>query len=103
MEADRLATWAAQRVGEVKRRCDVAGQYGLRGFMLLLPRGTAAEAEGACRRLRGVLERPAEGGPFPPLHACFGTATLAAEADTVQGLLRRAEEGLERARAEGAG
>jgi GGDEF domain-containing protein len=98
-ESRRLASWTADRVGHTLRRCDVAGQYGLHGFMLLLPRAGDVEAVGACRRLRGVLEQPGGTGPFPPLHACFGVASLTPGVGTLQGLLRRAEERLERAKA----
>ncbi len=89
---------AAERVGRAKRRCDVAGRYGLHGFMLLLPRGSQAEALGCCRRLRALLEQPSEGGPAPPLHAWFGVAAFSPEAATAQALLSRAEERLEKAR-----
>jgi len=89
---------AAERLGRAKRRCDVAGRYGLHGFMVLLPRGGEAEALGCCRRLRALLERPAEGGPAPPLLAWFGVAGFSPAAATVQALLSRAEERLEKAR-----
>jgi diguanylate cyclase (GGDEF)-like protein len=102
-DSRRLASWTADRVAHNVRRCDVAGQYGLHAFMLLLPRAGSAEAAGACRRLRAVLEPPAGSGPFPPLHACFGVAGLTPQIATVQGLLRRAEERLERAKAEPGG
>jgi GGDEF domain-containing protein len=95
-EDREAAALAAKRVGRAKRRCDVAGQYGLHGFMVLLPRGGPAEALGCCRRLRRLLEQPSPGGR--PLHACFGVAAFSAAADTAQGLLSRAEERLERAR-----
>jgi GGDEF domain-containing protein len=92
------AALAAERVGRAKRRCDVAGRYGVHGFMMLLPRGTEAEALGCCRRLRALLEQPSEGGPAPPLHAWFGVAAFSPSAATVQALLSRAEERLEKAR-----
>jgi GGDEF domain-containing protein len=87
---------AAERVGPAKRRCDVAGQYGLHGFMLLLPRGTEAEARGCCRRLRTLLEQPHPAGD--PAHAWFGIAAFSPTDVTVQGLLSRAEQRLEHAR-----
>jgi GGDEF domain-containing protein len=94
-EAEALA---AERVGRAKRRCDVAGQYGLHGFMLLLPRGTVAEALGCCRRLRALLEQSSLDGPSAPLSASFGIAAFSPAAATAQGLLSRAEERLEKAR-----
>jgi diguanylate cyclase (GGDEF)-like protein len=95
---DVEAALAAERVGRAKRRSDVAGRYGLHGFMVLLPRGTEAEALGCCRRLRALLERPAEGGPAPPLRSWFGVAEFSPAAATAQALLSRAEERLEKAR-----
>jgi diguanylate cyclase (GGDEF)-like protein len=98
-EAMRLASWAAGRVGRSKRRSDVAGQYGLHGFMLLLPRVDGPEALGCCHRLRRLLEQPsAADGPFPPLRACFGVASVGPGVTTVSALLGRAEAGLERAK-----
>src|SRR5260370_11073790 len=89
--AQPLASWMASRVGQHKRRCDVAGQYGLNGLMLLLPRADSSEAASACRRLRAVLEQSASGtGPVPPLRAYFGVASVAPGTTTVPGLLRRA-------------
>ena len=96
--ADALATWAAEQVGRAKRRCDVAGQYGAHGFMLVLPRTAEPAAVDCCRRLRTLLEQPAcelRG----PLRACFGVAALEPDAGgTVTKLLRRAEERLEAAK-----
>jgi diguanylate cyclase (GGDEF)-like protein len=97
--ARAVAAWTARRVSEVKRRSDVAGQYGLHGFMMLLPQTTEAGAAGCCRRLEVHLRPPADGtGPPPPLHTCFGVAAFAPDMSTTQGLLRRAEESLEEAR-----
>lgn len=89
--------WAAECVVRAKRRCDVAGQYGPRGFMVLLPHTLAAGAAVFCRRLRGVLEaaRP------PGLR--FGIAAYPAQAPGLAGLLRHAEEQLDGARCETAG
>jgi diguanylate cyclase (GGDEF)-like protein len=103
-EAQHLATWTASRVTHAKRRCDVAGQYGPHGFMLLLPGTASMNAVGACRRLQSVLEEPPalEETPLPPMQACFGLAAFSPSAATVKALLRQAEERLERAK-EGVG
>jgi diguanylate cyclase (GGDEF)-like protein len=102
-ESHQLAEWTAQRVVRAKRRGDVAGRYGPHGFMLLLPRTSDVGADGCCRRLRDVLEEPpaVEEAPLPSLHACFGVAAFSPET-TAKGLLRQAEERLERAK-EGSG
>jgi GGDEF domain-containing protein len=93
-----VTSWAAEQVARTKRRCDVAGQYGPHGFMLLLPRTTGVGGVGACRRLRSILESP----PAPlrgPIRACFGVAELhGTETGAVKALLVRAEERLEQAK-----
>jgi GGDEF domain-containing protein len=68
--------------------------------MLLLPRTTDAGAAGCCRRLRELLEEPppVEEAPLPALQACFGVAAFSPGAATAKGLLRQAEERLERAK-----
>jgi GGDEF domain-containing protein len=90
-QAHRLATWIAERIGQGKRRCDVAGQYGLHGFMLLLPQSSAEQAEAACHRMRTLLASPPH-ADLPPVHVCFGLASVPADRPSVQGLLRCAEE-----------
>jgi GGDEF domain-containing protein len=68
--------------------------------MLLLPRTSDVGADGCCRRLRELLEEPpaVEEAPLPALHACFGVAAFSPEAASAKGLLRQAEEQLERAK-----
>lgn len=99
-ETQQLATLTAARVARAKRRCDVAGQYGPHGFMLLLPGATPVGAVGCCRRLQTVLEEPPalEETPLPPVQACFGAATFSPSSATVKALLRQAEERLDRAK-----
>jgi GGDEF domain-containing protein len=93
--AEALPDWAAEQVARGKRGCDLAGQYGPQGFMLLLvntpPEGGAA----CCGRLKGALE---QGGPAGPVRAYFGLAAVSEEVQTAQRLLRRAEEQLEAAK-----
>jgi PleD family two-component response regulator len=87
-----LNDWLASRISVSKRRCDVAGQYGTNGFMLLLPQASREEARGACRRLGRVLADPPEG--LPRVRPCFGLAGLPGDPASVSGLLSRAEERL---------
>ena len=91
--------WAAERLTRDKRRCDVLGRYGPHGFMLLLTGAGEAGAAAFCRRLERALREAAEGEGVP-LTACFGVAACSAPSATPQGLLRRAEERLEAARAD---
>ena len=98
-DAGRVAgmhEWAASQIGKGKRRCDVAGQYGLDGFMIVLPRATPEQAKGACRRLRILLSHPPE-GLSPPL-VTFGHAGIPGDRPNISGLLSRAERRLEDSR-----
>jgi diguanylate cyclase (GGDEF)-like protein len=99
-ESQQLAAWSAQQLSRAKRRCDVAGQYGPHGFLLVLPHTSGPEAVQFCRRLRNLLEhvQAGKGGPLSPLNACFGIASFGPSATTPKGLLSRAEERLEQAK-----
>ncbi len=98
--AIEISCWTAERVNRTKRGCDVAGQYGPQGFMLLLPHTPPEGAAHVCRRLQGLLEdTPPSGAPgLSRLMSCFGIAGYAPEARSPRRLLRRAEEQLEQAR-----
>src|SRR5262249_52803308 len=98
-----LASWTVEKVTEGKRRCDVAGQYGPSGFMLLLPNTSGEGAIQCCRRIPVPLEQAAPGNGLPPPHAAFRVGHPSADVTTVKGLLSRAEERLERAKARPAG
>jgi GGDEF domain-containing protein len=99
-ERDRLAGWVRERISGGKRRCDVAGQYGPHGFLLLLPGAGDEGATGFCRRLRGLLATPPAGpcGALAPPQVCFGVAHYSPAAPSVKCLLRCAEERLEQAK-----
>ena len=92
----QLHEWAALQISKSKRRCDVAGQYGLDGFMLVLPRVTPEQAKGCCRRLRNLLTHPPEG--LPKVHVTFGHAGVPGDRPNISGLLSRAEQRLEDSR-----
>jgi diguanylate cyclase (GGDEF)-like protein len=98
-QAHHLARWLADCIGKGIRRCDLAGQYGLHGFMLLLPQSSADQAREACKRMRGLLAAPPQ-GDLPPVRACFGLASVSSDGPTVQRLLRCAEERLEQEQGE---
>ncbi len=91
------ATWTVDQISRVKRRSDVAGQYGLQGFMMLLPQTDATGAAGCCRRLRTILEHPVETPALSgPRRVWFGIACFSPDTHSVKSLLSRAEERLER-------
>lgn len=90
---------ASARLARAKRACDVAGQYGPQGFLLLLVHTPKEGGVVCCRRLLHVLEQPeADGASDPPLRAYFGLASMTEEAATPQRLLRTAEQNLEAAK-----
>jgi GGDEF domain-containing protein len=94
-------TWVVDRITQGKRRSDVAGQYGPHGFLLLLPDTTDGGAAACCRRLQELLRETPAAGPAS-LRVDFGTASYPT-AGSAAGLLCRAEERLEQARAAPAG
>jgi diguanylate cyclase (GGDEF)-like protein len=95
-----LVDWTAARLARGKRRCDIIGQYGVDGFMLLMTHTPSVGGLTCCRRLQEYLEMSPEPGKGPrgPVQAYFGVAGFSPEAATVQRLLRVAEEHLEAAR-----
>ena len=95
-----LEEWTAKLVGKAKRRCDVAGSYGMQGFLLLMVHTPKNGGIVCCRRLQEFLEQTAtaEKGPRGPIRAFFGLATASGENASAQNLLRRAEENLEAAK-----
>jgi PleD family two-component response regulator len=98
---ESLSTWVAEQIGPLRRRYDVAGHYGLRGFLLLLPHTSREGGVACCQRLRAALERQAPPGCSGPVRACFGVAACSGERTTVPALLRQAEQHLALALGEG--
>lgn len=92
-EEANLGRWAAERITEAKRRCDVLGAYGPHGFMLLLVNTPSAGAEQCCRRIRQALADVPEGQGN--IEAVFGLASCPHEGDDSKTLLSRAERALE--------
>lgn len=95
-EERQPARWIADQISRVKRRCDVAGQYGLQGFMLILPQTDERGANSCCQRLRTNLAKP-----FGRFHASelssvhLGIAGLSPEVRSAKSILCRAEARLE--------
>lgn len=93
-----LPDWTSEVVGRAKRRCDVVGQYGLNGFMLLMVHTPKPGALTCCRRLQKLIEQPPVTEPKGPIRAYFGVAGSHVEGSSAKSLLRSAEENLELAR-----
>lgn len=97
----QLTSVTAERVTRCKRRSDVVGQYGLNGFMLLLPSTDRLGAEDCSHRIQEMIQQsPWEPEPTVavPLKSCMGVASVASEKLSAKSLLRRAEQQLEIAR-----
>ncbi len=88
--------WVARQISRSKRCCDVAGQYGPSGFLLLLPETTDEGAGCYVRRLRRLLESTEEmpDGVKTPPEIRLGAASFSPANATVPSLLSRAEERL---------
>jgi PleD family two-component response regulator len=91
-----VLAWAAERIGQVRRASDAAGQYGPHGFLLLLPNTDPDGARVCCRRLRQRLEQEAPGR----VRVTFGIGSWSPPRTSVPCLLRQAEEDLDRTRGE---
>jgi hypothetical protein len=85
-----LRTWTAQRILHSKRRSDVVGQYGIQGFMMLLPHTPEQGAREVTRRLRHDLAQ----GPWR-IHSSFGVAGFGTACRSPKAMLRIAEERLD--------
>lgn len=100
-----LPDWTPDLLVKGKRRCDVVGQYGKSGFMLLMVQTPKHGGIVCCKRLQSVIEQPREEvvpntGPRPALRAYFGLTTTDGDRHSVQAMLRAAEQNLEAARHE---
>jgi diguanylate cyclase (GGDEF)-like protein len=94
--------WAMAMISRSKRRCDVVGQYGIGGFMLLMVHTPIKGGIQCCRRLQKFIEHAKErlAGPHTGLHAYFGVSSTMAGKMSASTLLRAAEQNLEAARAD---
>jgi GGDEF domain-containing protein len=97
-----IPDWTMDVIAKSKRRCDVAGQYGLDGFMLLMVQTPIRGGVHCCRRLQKAIEHPKASlsGPHSPLHVFFGVSSTATGKKSAVALLRAAEQNLEAARAD---
>jgi hypothetical protein len=99
-EGELLDSLVVDRITQAKRRCDVAGQYGPRGFLLILVKTGEAGGMACCRRFQQVLGQPIPAAEQNSVlvRPYFGLATYSALASTPQGLLSLAEQHLEAAK-----
>lgn len=95
----QLRAWIAEQLRQHKRRCDVAGQYGARGFLLVLA-NTPAEGGQACRRRLERTLQQAAGRQAGQLRLFFGLAAAPNGELAPQQLLQQAEAQLHTALSE---
>ena len=100
----QLPEWTPDVLVKGKRRCDVVGQYGARGFMLLMVHTPKTGGIICCKRLQSALEKPGDEapvvGPRPAVRAYFGLTTTQGDRNSPQSVLRSAEQNLDAARLE---
>ncbi len=97
---DELLTIASKRLKKGLRSCDIIGRPGGDEFVALVPDVTAEVAEKLARRLTKTLEEPyLIGKDKLDCAASIGLALYPANANTLTGLLREADQAMYRAKA----
>jgi PleD family two-component response regulator len=99
-DAKGFDAWLTARVLRTKRRCDVVGQYGPHGFMVLLVHTSESGGAGCCRRLQNALGQPGMPAESLPanIRTFFGMASYSPMLRTPKRLLGMAEHHLETAK-----
>ena len=101
---DQLLTVAAQRLKTGLRSCDIIGRPGGDEFVALVPDVTGDVAEKLAHRLTRSLEQPYLIGPGTlKCSASIGLALYPANANTLTGLMRAADQAMYRAKARARG
>jgi diguanylate cyclase (GGDEF)-like protein len=97
---DELLTIASKRLKKSLRPCDIIGRPGGDEFVALVPDVTAKVAEKLARRLTERLEEPyLIGKEKLDCAASIGLALYPANANTLTGLMREADQAMYRAKA----
>jgi diguanylate cyclase (GGDEF)-like protein len=102
LEGDRVLMKAAVLIKESLREIDVAARYGGEEFAVILPETTTAGAYVVAERIRLRIAdhfKKKRGGPR--VTASGGVAGYPEDAQTVEDLIRRSDEGLYRSKAAG--
>jgi diguanylate cyclase (GGDEF)-like protein len=100
-EGDKMMIFLAQLVRRSLRENDVAAHYGGGEFGIVLPGGTMPSAVLVAERIRQTFEKQTGAlGKDKKLTLSLGLAFLTPR-DTINALLQRADEALERAKANG--
>ena len=92
-----IMTATAERISPHRRRSDVVGQYGLKGFMIVMSHTQGEGGVRCCQRLKSQLES-SKAKTNGPIEVYFGVSTLSEEQPSPQSILCRAEEHLQSAK-----
>jgi diguanylate cyclase (GGDEF)-like protein len=103
VEGDRVLMKSAGLVRESLREIDIAARYGGEEFAVVLPETARTGATLVAERIRARIEEQfrSRRKDTPRVTVSGGVATFPEDAGTVEELLRRADEGLYRSKAEG--
>jgi diguanylate cyclase (GGDEF)-like protein len=100
-EGDRILVKTAEVIQESLREIDTAGRYGGEEFAVLLPETSRAGAHVVADRIRRRIEERFRRRGSSRETISGGVATFPEDAANAEDLLRRADEGLYRAKANG--
>jgi len=100
---DDVLQGAAKSLSGILRSTDLLARIGGDEFAVLMPETAVAEAAKVTDKLRRALSAYGKrlGDRVPPLSFCAGVATINPEDDTIEGMLRRADEALYMAKGDG--
>jgi diguanylate cyclase (GGDEF)-like protein len=102
LEGDKVLVKAAGLVKDSLREIDVAARYGGEEFAVILPDTTKAGAAGVAERIRARIEEHFQRrGSGPRVTVSGGVASYPEDAENAHDLIKRADEGLYRSKAEG--
>jgi two-component system cell cycle response regulator len=103
LAGDEVLRQVADRLKATLRPYDVIGRYGGEEFLVMLPHTEVGEAELVAERMRqSVAEKPfAIGGMPVRVTVSFGVALSEDTPDDAEAVIRRADEGLYRAKKSG--
>jgi diguanylate cyclase (GGDEF)-like protein len=101
LEGDRILMQTAAVIRESLREIDTAARYGGEEFAILLPETSRAGAHVVADRIRRRIEERFRRQDAPRETISGGVATYPEDATSPEDLLRRADEGLYRSKADG--
>ncbi|MDD2897623.1 MAG: GGDEF domain-containing protein [Desulfuromonadaceae bacterium] len=101
---DRVLIAAAERLQQSVRPYDVVGRYGGEEFMVLLPDATFEQIVAVANRMCAQIQKTPfelEGGELIPVTISLGVACFSKADRSLADLIKRADDGLYKAKADG--